>query len=165
MSKKRLKLLEIVKDVMEKTSNLSCTFKERIELLNDSTYNSIFKPIQFLQKDSLVLFRYGNYSDVFSGETEFGASYTQFWDMYDGIYRTMRSIVINIDTLEVVTYPFDKFFNLDEMEETNINTIREFIKKAKSIEISDKLDGSMACVRYYNNSIKNLQVKRLSRSA
>lgn len=153
MSEKRLKLLEIVKDVMERTSNLSCTFKERIELLNDATYNSIFKPIQFLQKDSLVLFRYGNYSDVFSGETEFGASYTQFWDMYDGIYRTMRSIVIDIDTLEVVTYPFDKFFNLNEMEETNINTIREYIKKAKSIEISDKLDGSMACVRYYNNEV------------
>lgn len=153
MSEKRLKLLEIVKDVMERTSDLSCTFKERIELLNDATYNSIFKPIQFLQKDSLVLFRYGNYSDVFSGETEFGASYTQFWDMYDGIYRTMRSIVINIDTLEIVTYPFDKFFNINEMDETDVVVIKERIKNAKSIEISDKLDGSMASVRYYNGEI------------
>ena len=153
MSEKRLKLLEIVKDVMERTSDLSCTFKERIELLNDATYNSIFKPIQFLQKDSLVLFRYGNYSDVFSGETEFGASYTQFWNAFDGIYRTMRSIVINIDTLEIVTYPFDKFFNINEMDETDVVVIKERIKNAKSIEISDKLDGSMASVRYYNGEI------------
>ena len=153
MTKKKLKLLEIIEDVMKKTSNLTCTFKERIEFLNDVTYNSIFKPIQFLQKDSLVLFRYGNYSDVFSGESEFGATYTQFWNAFDGIYRTMRSIVINIDTLEIVTYPFDKFFNINEMDETDVVVIRERIKNAKSIEISDKLDGSMASVRYYNGEI------------
>lgn len=153
MTKKKLKLLEIIEDVMKKTSNLTCTFKERIEFLNDVTYNSIFKPIQFLQKDSLVLFRYGNYSDVFSGESEFGATYTQFWNAFDGIYRTMRSIVINIDTLEIVTYPFDKFFNINEMDETDVVVIKERIKNAKSIEISDKLDGSMASVRYYNGEI------------
>lgn len=153
MLNKKLKLLEIVEDVMNRTSDMNCTFKERIESLNDETYNKMFEPIQFLQKGSLVLFRYGNYSDVFSGESEFGASYTQFWGMYDGIYRTMRSIVINVDTLDIVTYPFDKFFNMNEMEETNVNIIRERIKNGKSIEISDKLDGSMASVRYYNGEI------------
>ena len=164
MNKNYIKLLEIVKNIMSRTTNFNGTFKERIEFLNDKEYNNIFKPIQIVEKDNLVLFRYGNYCDVFNGEADFGKSYTEFWQAYEGIYRVMRSVVIDISTCQIALYPFDKFFNLNEVDETSLDIVQDKIKTANSIEISDKLDGSMASARFYNGELIVTTSKSVVRS-
>lgn len=149
-----LQIHNIVKDVMSRTKGQNFpTFKDRVSSLGDSTYDKIFANVQTTEKGSLVLFRYGRYSDVFSGETEdFGSDWAQFWDAFNGVYRELRSITIDTDTLEIVTYPFNKFFNINELDETSQSEVERRIKEAKSIEFSDKLDGSMVVGRYWKGN-------------
>lgn len=148
----KLQILNIVEDILNRTQDCNGTFKDKIVHLNDEKYIKMFEPIQILQNGSLVMFKYGNYSNIFNSKNNFDISYTNFWNLYDGLYRTLRSIVIDLDSCQIVTYPFDKFFNLNEMEETQLENIQTMIKNAKSVEISDKLDGSMACARFYKGN-------------
>ena len=77
-------------------------------------------------------------------------------DLYNNvnsIYREARSLVINLDTEEIVLCPFKKFFNINELPEANLKLIQDLIKNAELIEIRDKLDGSMQQARWYNNHI------------
>lgn len=136
----------------EKGEETSCVINW-VKKLDYEKYNMIFDPIQtnqYIFNDSVfVLIRYGQYTDVFGGESEY--SFTGFWDLYDCIYRECRSIVIDVKNEKIAILPFDKFFNLNEKEETSIELVRERINNAKSVEISDKLDGSLQALRYYNN--------------
>lgn len=116
-------------------------------------YYEILNPVQTNQYNNLVLLRYGFYSDVFGGEYD----YVEFWDSFDGIYRHCRSVVIDVENDEIVILPFDKFFNLNEREETNENVVRQKISEAlkndfSDIDITNKLDGSMQCARYYKGN-------------
>lgn len=132
------------------SSGLTCVEKWILDL-DDEEYTKMFAPIQFNQKNNLVLIRYGRYSSVFAGED--ALDYDEFWNSYSNLYRECRSIVIDIDKEEVVISPFDKFFNINENEENFIEVIIEKLKNAKTIEITEKLDGSMQCARFYNNEI------------
>lgn len=136
----------------EKGEETSCVINW-VKKLDYEKYNMIFDPIQtnqYIFNDSVfVLIRYGQYTDVFGGESEY--SFSGFWDLYDNIYRECRSIVIDVKNEKIAILPFDKFFNLNEKEETSIELVRERINNAKSVEISDKLDGSLQALRYYNN--------------
>ena len=69
------------------------------------------------------------------------------------IYREGRSLVINLNTEEIVLCPFRKFFNIDEIEETSMSIVQEQMKTAKLIEFSNKLDGSMLSFRWYNDTL------------
>lgn len=151
-TKPKIQILEIVKDVMAKTKDQEFPdFKERVASLHNPIYDEIFANVQTTEHGDLVLFRYGRYSDVISGESEnFGNDWVNFWNMHGGIYRELRSITIDINKLEVVLYPFNKFFNINELEETSLEEVEKRIKNAKSIEFSDKLDGSMVVGRYWN---------------
>lgn len=62
-------------------------------------------------------------------------------------------MVINLKTEEIVIAPFKKFRNLNECPENDIKVVTEEIKNAKTVEITNKLDGSMQCVRWYNGEI------------
>lgn len=114
-------------------------------------YVKIASYLQFNQHNDFLLIRYARYSNVFDGETE--ATSEDFWDLYDGLFRECRSVVIDVKNDCIVLCPFAKFFNIDELEETNINVIKERINKAHTIEFSDKLDGSMQAARYYNGEV------------
>ena len=46
------------------------------------------------------------------------------------IYREGRSLVINLNTEEIVLCPFRKFFNIDEIEETSMSIVQEQMKTA-----------------------------------
>ena len=71
----------------------------------------------------------------------------------NSIYRELRSLVVDMDTEDIVLCPFRKFFNIGEIEETSIENVRRLMSNAKSIEISNKLDGSMQAARFYNGEI------------
>lgn len=71
------------------------------------------------------------------------------WEDKNSVYRECRSVVINLKDEELVLVPFRKFFNLDEVAENQLEVILKKIENAKSVEISNKLDGSMQQARYY----------------
>ena len=71
----------------------------------------------------------------------------------NSIYREGRSLVINLTTEEIVLCPFRKFFNIGEIEETDMSIVQEQMKAASLIEFSNKLDGSMLSFRWYNNTL------------
>lgn len=65
------------------------------------------------------------------------------------IYREMRALTVNMETEDIVLCPFRKFFNLNEIPETRIETVVDRIGKANCVEIANKLDGSMIVARHY----------------
>lgn len=114
-------------------------------------YKDLLDYLEMNQYGTMVLVRYGRYSNVYDGETE--ASGEDFWDRYDGFYRECRSVVIDIEKECIVLCPFSKFFNINELEETSVENIQKRIKNANCVEFSDKLDGSMQSARWYENQI------------
>ena len=122
-----------------------------VDKLDNPAYKELIKPLQLIEHNGLLLIRYGNYADVFGGEDD--VTPDEFWDKYDGFYLECRSVVIDIKENRLVVTPFKKFRNLNECEETSIENISKRIKDVKCVEFSDKLDGSMQAVRYYNDSI------------
>ena len=122
-----------------------------IHKLNIDIYNKIFKILQINQYGSYLLIRYGKYSDIYKADDDI--TNENIWDLYDGFYRECRSVVIDIKNEEIVISPFRKFRNLNEGEENNIENVRKRIDSARSIEITNKLDGSMQSARFYHNNI------------
>lgn len=83
--------------------------------------------ISFSQKDNLLLVKYNK----------------SIWNFgYNNLTNICRGKVIDINTKEIVSYPFDKFFNLGECDETNYSKIENIISKANYISVMDKVDGS-----------------------
>ena len=101
----------------------------------------ILEGIDVTQMGNLALFHYTSF-DVIYGDWD----PVQYWGAYGGIYRTCRSTVINLYSCETVIKPFDKFFNVNELPETSQDIVETLIEKAKTVEISEKLDGSIVCV-------------------
>lgn len=122
-----------------------------IRRLSCEDYIKRIKYLELNQKENLLLIRYANYSDVLSGEKDI--TLDDIWNMYDGFYLECRSIVLDLKREEIAILPFKKFRNLNECEENLIENVKEEINKSKNIEISNKLDGSMQCARYYNGQI------------
>lgn len=140
-------------------TNESQTCVERwVEYLNGiepfnqyKEYEDMFSCLEMNQFGTFVLIRYARYSNVYDGETE--VSGEDFWDRYDGFYRECRSVVIDVKNECLVLTPFKKFFNINELEETNYDKVKDRINKATYIEFTDKLDGSMQSARWYDNKI------------
>lgn len=122
-----------------------------IDLVQYKEYEDILSYLELNQYENMLLIKYGRYENVC--DTEFETSYENLWDKYDGFYRECRSIVIDIKNDCIILCPFKKFFNINEIEETSLENIKKKIDNAKTIEFSDKLDGSMQIARWYNNKI------------
>lgn len=114
-------------------------------------YEDLLSCLELNQHENMLLIRYGRYSNIYDGEVE--ASGEDLWDRYDGFYRECRSVVIDVENDCIILSPFSKFFNINELEETSLESIKRRISKAKTIEFSDKLDGSMQSARWYNSRI------------
>ena len=114
------------------------SFEKWLEKLNDKKYNDIFSCLQINQKDNFILIRYG------LAEMQEG-----MWKDENSIYRECRSIVIDLERDELVSTPFRKFFNLNEVKENELEIVKKEILNAKVFEITNKLDGSMQALRYY----------------
>lgn len=119
--------------------------------LNDKYYIEFFKNVTTTQLDLddevFVLFRY-----------EQGCDFD-----FDPLIRQCRSIVIDVMNEKIVLYPFDKFFNINEREETSFENIEKLLSAAIDLEVTDKLDGSMQCARWYNNRLVMSGSKSLKR--
>jgi RNA ligase len=63
----------------------------------------------------------------------------QYDNKWSTFSRMARGLIVDMKNQKIIAYPFDKFFNLGQMPETNydiLTTLGEF-------EVSEKLDGSM----------------------
>lgn len=92
--------------------------------------------ISFSQKDNLLLVKYNK----------------SIWNFgYNNLTNICRGKVIDINTKQIVSYPFDKFFNLGECEETSIDKMQDIIDNAKYISVMDKVDGSTIIITKTEN--------------
>jgi len=138
------------KEINTETGKKTITCLENwiLELKNQEYINRI-APLQINQHNNLILIRYGSYAKNAQGE-EPVLFQDGFWDLFDCFYRECRSIVIDVENDNIVLCPFKKFHNLNEIEENSLDNIQKMISNAKSIEISEKLDGSMQSFTWYN---------------
>lgn len=83
-------------------------------------------------KEDLILF---TYTDL--------CTYERYWNEYT---RAARGLILNKNTGEVVAKPFDKFFNLGEMPETQLLNLPN-----ESYTVSEKVDGSLGILFHYKN--------------
>lgn len=109
----------------------------------------VFKPLQINCNDGLVLFKYANFIAL----DDLGMFGADFWNLYDGLYRECRSVVIDIVNTCIVLAPQAKFFNVNENDEWSYDNIKDKISRAKSVEITNKLDGSNQNYRWYNGEV------------
>lgn len=117
-------------------------FKTWIAKLGKQEYHDIFDCLHINQKDEFMLIRY-DLTDV----------QQQMWEDPNSIYRECRSVVINVKREELVLTPFRKFFNLNEVEENQLERIAEKFRSAQTVEVANKLDGSMQNARWYNGQL------------
>jgi hypothetical protein len=97
----------------------------------------IFTTITFNQNGNLVCLKYGI------------IIYNTGWH---NLAKICRGKIIDIDTFEIVSYPFDKFFNINEVDDTKIEKVQKYIEKASYIFATDKKDGSTIIVSKYKNN-------------
>ena len=64
--------------------------------------------------------------------------------------KECRGKIIDKNTLSIVSYPFDKFFNLNENKDSEETFVSEKIREAQKVSLTNKLDGSTIIVSKYN---------------
>lgn len=115
---------------------------DSLETLTDNSLlqvlEKILSTVKVVYKDNLVLLKYTD------------NIYLTGWH---NLAKECRGKVLDKTTLEIVSYPFDKFYNLDENEYTSKENILDLITKATSITIADKVDGSTISIVKYNGEL------------
>lgn len=122
-------------------------------MLNIAEYKDLLIPLDIMEDGYALLLRYTHSSHLFVVQRDIEQSGLDFWDIHDGFYSESRSVVIDIENDCLLMTPFRKFRNLGECENTSLEVIEEKIKKAKVVEFSNKMDGSMQCMRYYRDKL------------
>ena len=127
-----------------------------LEKLNDSEMNAYFSGIKLWEnQDNEVVAHYNDYfTFYYDDEKQTEGSYADFFNVFDGLYMECRGITINPENEEIVCCPYRKFFNLDENEMTKYDDILVKIKNAKTVEFTDKKDGSLITASFYNGKIR-----------
>ena len=107
-------------------------------------------------------------------------TYSQYHDMlglkyniiiwntgFHKLAKLCRGKVIDLKTKETISYPFDKFFNLNETEETSFENIEQHIKQSSYVWATEKKDGSTIIITKLKNggllittngSFENIQI-------
>lgn len=112
---------------------------------------AVLKSVTYNQKDELLLLKYSK------------AIWECGWNRFA---LRCRGKVINMKTREIVSYPFDKFFNLNEVSSTSEEKVEKALAEADEVTVTDKIDGSMIAVSRYkgkllvttNGEFNNIQI-------
>lgn len=126
--------------------------------LNKSIYDMPFKNICELvheQKLTTDVNFTELYTDTYALLLVKYSMYSHETDLYtnpQSILREARSLVIDLKSEDIVLCPFRKFFNLNEVAETSLQYITSLLAQPHTLEVSNKLDGSMQSIRYWNGS-------------
>lgn len=113
-------------------------------------YWTDLRPFLHIKQDaSVLLFKYADLASIYDLANARGmSSEADLWNHWDGILRYARSITIDVRYGEIVTLPFDKFFNIGEVPDTSWEVVKDLLAHAHTIEYSEKLDGSIFIARY-----------------
>lgn len=150
-------IINIKNDYLKEFNSISYEQKDNktcleiwVNELNNQEYKNILSFIKIKQKNNFLLLKYKDFEKLFYNEN---LSYYNFWHLYDGIFRECRGFVFDIEKEKIVCLPYEKFFNINEQEETQENKILEMLNNAKKVEFSNKLDGTLIISRFYENNI------------
>lgn len=123
-----------------------------IDKTQDNFWVDIRPFIILKQYKTAVLFKYAKLNTLHDLLVEKGISdITEIWEKWDGFLQSCRSITIDLKNETILTPPFDKFFNIDELPSTSWDVVNSLMDNAKEIEFSNKLDGSICICRYLGN--------------
>lgn len=136
-------VMDYVKKIKDNSSNrvnFQGALAEARERAFDSKEEimSQFDSINVKQKDNLIHLKYN--------------TQLMFKNPWNDFYMKVRSLVLDWVNEEIVLYPFDKFFELDEHETTKLEVVANHYKRTKMIEITEKIDGSLIVMRYYRGN-------------
>ena len=96
----------------------------------------IFSTINFVYKDNLIGLKYN----------------AVIWMTgFHNLAKLCRGKVIDSETMTIVSYPFDKFFNVNEVSETKEDIIKKLVSESTYVYTTDKKDGSTIIVSLYKN--------------
>lgn len=96
----------------------------------------IFSTINFVYKDNLIGLKYN----------------AVIWTTgFHNLAKLCRGKVIDIETMTIVSYPFDKFFNVNEVSKTKEDIIKKLVSESTYVYTTDKKDGSTIIVSLYKN--------------
>ena len=98
----------------------------------------VFSTVSFVQKNELVCLKY----NIIIWNTGF-----------HNFAKIARGKIVNMKTREIVSYPFDKFFNIGEKPETKEELVRECLEKSTYVYVTEKKDGSLVSISRYNNDL------------
>lgn len=120
----------------ENLNSLSFSLLTDVQLLR---YLGVFlRTISYVQKGDLLLVKYSK----------------TIWNTgWSNLAKECRGKVIDLKTMSIVVYPFDKFFNLGEVEETKEDRILYLLEQSEKIYITDKKDGSAIIVTNVQGNI------------
>lgn len=138
-----------MKEVNQGEDVSNYNFETWLVSLNNDYFNKVFSFLDVTQYGTMVLLKYKGYQYIFKD----GVDNTNFWNMYDGLFRYCRSIVIDLQNEDIVLLPQSKFHNLNEIDGWMLEDVEDKISKAKEVEVTNKLDGSNQNARYYNGKI------------
>lgn len=116
--------------------------------LNDEHFNRIFSGINKYQYKNFITVKYNKFFNALD-ENGNNVDYEDFFNLYNKLYRSCRGLTIDIVNEKIVLASYDKFFNLNEIDETKEPIIKERLKNAVNVDITDKLDGSLVSAAFY----------------
>ena len=114
----------------------------KLDKLNDSQLLEylmfIFSTVTFNENDKYILLKY----NIIIWNTGFHK-----------FARLCRGKIFDKFTKEIVSYPFDKFFNVNEVSDTKEELVKEYLKDNRYVYATDKKDGSTISITKYKNDI------------
>lgn len=133
-------LKEAVKDTPYTTFKDLIKIANNFEFVNKQEILSHFESILIKEEKNLILLKYDTKK--------------MFHSKWDEFYKTVRGIVIDWVENKIVLYPFNKFFELNEDKTSQLSLLKKEISNGNGvIEVTEKIDGSLISIRYYNNQI------------
>lgn len=134
-------IFKILNSEIELNEENICEIEEyKPEFLDDTKLLgylvSVLSVITYNQKGNLLLMKYN----------------VAIWNTgFHLVAKECRGKIIDLDTKKIVSYPFDKFFNLNEVPETNETLVKSWINESDYVWATDKIDGSTIIVSKYKN--------------
>ena len=120
-----------------------------IAATNDTFWSEVRPFLNIKQYKNAVLFKYGNLAMLSDLAESMGMNTSdELWGAWNYFLTYCRSITIDVDREIILTAPFDKFFNIDELQITSWDRVKTLMNKATNIDFSNKLDGSICIARY-----------------
>lgn len=114
--------------------------------MSDNDLMNLINCVRCAQSDDFLIIRYDEIK-IFNNKLIKG----NVFNIYEGLLRECRSIVLDINRCKVVSLPFYKFMNMNESEDYNEKNILDRLTKASIVEYTNKIDGSFIQITKLNS--------------